>query len=211
MHDLLLFDLDGTLTDPLVGITRCINFALEARGHEQRTSQDIARFIGPPIDEAFRVLAETNDVSEIDVLVSRYRERYADIGYAENRLYPGVAPALRSLASRNIAMAVCTSKRRDFAEKILKLFELDSHFRFIHGGDVGITKRDQIRELVSDGNVSTAAVMIGDRAVDVTAAHQNGLHAAGVLWGYGSRAELTSTEPRYLFEMPGDLLQLGDG
>jgi phosphoglycolate phosphatase len=105
-------------------------------------------------------------------------------------------------------MGICTSKRQDFAEQILNMFGLIHHFQFISGGEVGVSKGEQISTLLSQGQVSQSTVMIGDRAVDMIAAHNNGLKAGGVLWGYGSHAELMKESPLYLFSAPGDLIHL---
>ena len=204
-HDLLLFDLDGTLTDPIEGIGRSINFALKAAGHEERTLADLARFIGPPLDETFAELVGSADAEVIAALVASYRERFGDVGYAENLVYPGIREALETLRERGARMAICTSKRRDFADKILRLFDLREHFLFISGGDVGISKWQQIEALRVDGLVSSDSVMIGDRGVDITAAHRNGLTAAAVLWGYGPREELEREDPRYVLASPDEL------
>src|SRR5207237_10331579 len=112
------------------------------------------------------------------------------------------------LASAGITLAVCTSKRVDYAENILELFGLRSYFSFVCGGESGTQKWQQIRDLLEKSAVSQSTVMIGDRAVDMSAAHGNGLHAAGVLWGHGSREELEAEQPRYLFSTPQELLGL---
>ena len=101
--------------------------------------------------------------------------------------------------------------RQDFAERILEMFGLRAHFEFVSGGDIGTAKWQQIEALRSSGRVSGASVMIGDRAIDVEAAHRNGLQAGGVLWGYGSAAELAEAQPRYSFGTPDDLRELAAG
>jgi phosphoglycolate phosphatase len=207
---IVLFDLDGTLSDPLPGIARSINYALSHFGYPERDPADLAVHIGPPLDEAFRSLTGGGSATEIAALVAKYRERYAAIGYAENVLYPGITDALEFLTDAGVSLALCTSKRADFAEKILDLFAIRSHFRFVSGGDIGIEKMQQIAALAADGLVDETTVMVGDRAVDIVAAHGNGLQAAGVLWGYGSRAELAAHDPRYLFAAPAELRTLTD-
>jgi phosphoglycolate phosphatase len=207
-HDLVLFDLDGTLSDPLPGIGRSINHALSTLGYASLDLCELANYVGPPLDETFKCITGAASRSELDALVARYRERYADIGYSENVLYPGIADALRRLGEAGIPLAVCTSKRTDFAERILEMFGLRSCFAFVNGGDVGVQKWQQIEGLLSERRVSRLTVMVGDRALDMMAAHRNGLQAAGVLWGYGSRAELVSEQPRYLFDSPPELLML---
>jgi phosphoglycolate phosphatase len=207
-HDLVLFDLDGTLSDPLLGIGRSINYALSTFGYASLELSELAIYVGPPLDETFKSITGDTSPSRLNALVARYRERYADIGYAENALYPGIAEALTSLSEAGVPLAVCTSKRRDFAERILEMFGLHSFFSFVDGGDIGVHKGQQIEGLLSQRSISTSTVMVGDRALDMMAAHRNGLQAAGALWGHGSRAELMSERPRYLFDSPLELLKL---
>ena len=207
-HDALLFDLDGTLSDPLVGIGRSINYALSHFGYPELPLSRLAVHVGPPLDQAFSSITGLRSSSALDGFVAKYRERYGEIGYSENVLYPGIPEALHSLASAGIRLAVCTSKRVDFAENILELFGLRSYFSFVCGGEIGTQKWQQIRDLLEKRAVGQSAVMVGDRAVDMSAAHRNGLHAAGVLWGYGSREELEAEQPRYLFSTPQELLGL---
>jgi phosphoglycolate phosphatase len=207
-HDLVLFDLDGTLSDPLPGIGRSINYALSTLGYAPLELSELAMYVGPPLDEAFKCLTGAASPGEINALVARYRERYADIGYSENVLYPGIAEALTSLSEAGVPLAICTSKRKDFAVRILEMFGVRSCFSFVDGGDIGVHKWQQIEGLLLQRCVSTSTVMVGDRALDMMAAHRNGLQAAGVLWGHGSRAELVSERPRYLFDSPPELLML---
>ncbi len=201
-YDLILFDLDGTISDSLTGIARSINYALIEFGYPQVPESSLARFIGPPIDDIFALLAGTGSREIIEQLVAKFRERFSDIGYTENRVYPGVTEVLEDLHANHVSMAVCTSKRLDYAEKILRMFELDHLFLFVNGGDVGIYKEQQIARMVSNGRASKDTLMIGDRGVDLKAAHANGISSAGVLWGYGSQAELESENPAHLFSTP---------
>jgi phosphoglycolate phosphatase len=206
-HDTLVFDLDGTLSDPIVGIGRSINYALEHFGLQPYPLPSLTVHIGPPLDEIFASL--TNGPPELIAgLVEKYRERYAEVGYAENELYAGVREALTALREAGVPLGLCTSKRVDFAEKILVLFGLRELFEFVSGGGVGIQKWEQMQVLRNAGQVSDASVMIGDRVFDMIAAHRNGLSAAGVLWGHGSRAELEAERLRYLLQQPDDLMKL---
>jgi phosphoglycolate phosphatase len=209
-HGVLLFDLDGTLSDPLVGIGRSINYALSHFGYPELPLSDLAVHVGPPLDQAFNSITGLSSSSALDGLVAKYRERYGEIGYSENVLYPGIPEVMHSLAKAGLTLGVCTSKRVDFAERILELFGLRSYFSFVCGGEIGTQKWQQIRDLLENGVVSKSTVMIGDRAVDLSAAHRNGLPAAGVLWGYGSREELEAEQPRYLFSTPHEILGLVD-
>jgi phosphoglycolate phosphatase len=205
-HDLILFDLDGTISNPLEGIGRSINYALTRFGYEPLELADLAQYVGPPLDESFAAI--TGNKADCKALVAKYRDRYGEVGYSENVLYPGVTEVLVELSAAHIPMGICTSKRQDFAEQILNMFGLIHHFQFISGGEVGVSKGEQISTLLSQGQVSQSTVMIGDRAVDMIAAHNNGLKAGGVLWGYGSHAELMKESPLYLFSAPGDLIHL---
>ncbi len=201
----LLFDLDGTLSDPLEGIARSINYALDAFGYPTAPEADLARFIGPPLDKTFALLADTDSQDHIRDLVAKFRERFGDKGYRENKLYPGIPKILELFKARDLPMAVCTSKRGDFAKKIITMFDLDPYFEFVSGGDIGITKGQQIRTLIEQNRISLMSIMIGDRDVDIIAARENGLSACGVLWGYGSREELENENPEYLFTIPEEL------
>ncbi|MES2354970.1 MAG: HAD hydrolase-like protein [Pseudomonadota bacterium] len=207
-HDLVLFDLDGTLSDPLEGIGRSINYSLVYFGYEPLEFSRLTAFVGPPIDETFRIITGINTAFDLEALVTKYRERYAEVGYSENVLYPGIAEALATLSEMGVPMAVCTSKRVEFAEQILEMFELRHHFLYIDGGEIGIHKWQQIEALLLAGKVTQSSVMVGDRSVDMVAAHRNGLKAGAVLWGYGSHAELSGEHPFYFFGSPNELLQL---
>jgi len=204
-HDVILFDLDGTLSDPLVGIGRSINYALSHFGYSEIPLSDLTVHIGPPLDQAFRHITGSTSSSEMDGFVAKYRERYGEIGYSENVLYPAIPAVLESLAGAGVTLGVCTSKRVDMAEKVLELFGLRSFFSFVDGAEIGTHKWQQIRALLETGAITQSTVMVGDRAVDITAAHRNGLDAAGVLWGHGTRQELEAERPRYLLSVPAEL------
>jgi phosphoglycolate phosphatase len=205
----LLFDLDGTLTDPIEGIWRSINFALSWMGYPPIAADEVRNYVGPPIDQTFSLITGLTSPSDVLLLVHKYRERYSDIGYSENVVYPGIVEALTRLSERSVSMAVCTSKRKDFADRILELFALRAYFEFVDGGEVGVEKWQQIGLLRASERVSNDSVMIGDRAVDLVAARRNGLSSGAVLWGYGSSSELLAEAPTYVFREPNEWLQIG--
>ena len=186
----LIFDLDGTISDPSLGIGRCANYALQSYGFPEVSVEQVAAAIGPQLDEALCKLCPDADQATLSSFVTKYRELYAEVGYSENTIYPGVPESLKELSAGGVPMGVCTSKRKDFAEKILAMFGVLSHFRFVDGGDIGIKKREQLASLLQSTAIDHAAVMIGDREVDISSAKANGLRSVGVLWGFGSQAEL---------------------
>ncbi|GAB4061551.1 HAD family hydrolase [Uliginosibacterium sediminicola] len=207
-YDFILFDLDGTLSDPIDGIGRSINYALEHFAYAPLDHAQQAICIGPPLYHSFARITGSTDEAHLTALIDKYRERYGSVGYAENQLYPGIAEALQALSAQGVPMAVCTSKRADFAERILDMFGIAEHFRFVDGGDIHLEKWQQIERLRARGIVTEASLMVGDRDVDMIAAQRNGLSAAGVLWGYGSRAELSAFAPEHLFSAASELVQL---
>ena len=204
----LVFDLDGTLSDPSVGICRCFNFALEAHGFDELPLDIIASEIGQPLDETFYKLAPQASESDVRSLIAKYRERYAEVGYSENSVYPGIQEVISRLSSAGLRLGVCTSKRQHFARKILTLFNLLPFFEFVDGGDVGIKKSEQLFGLIEAGHIDHDAIMIGDRSVDILSARSNGLRSVGVLWGFGSTFELAEARPDYTVGKVSELVQL---
>jgi len=207
-YDFLIFDLDGTLSDPKEGIVRSINHALVSHGYGELPEKELVRYIGPPLDQTFAQITRASEAARITSLVEIYRERYASVGYSENTIYDGMQQILEDLVLSGVKLGVCTSKRRDFAEKILEMFSIREYFQFVDGGDVGIHKWQQLEKLMRKGVVTQDSVMIGDRDVDIIAAHKNGMLSAGVLWGFGSAEELRNENPHYLLESPAGLLSL---
>ncbi len=208
-YEYLIFDLDGTISNPKEGIVKSINFALEYHGFERRSEKELCTLIGSQIDVAVSSLTGTNDTKLISSLIKKYRERYSDVGYSENSLYDGIVEVLKKLSlAQGVKLGICTSKRVDFAKKILEFFSLQQHFSFINGGDVGIEKQQQLASLLEQGQINRNSVMIGDRYVDITAAQKNNLHSAGVLWGFGSHRELSQNKPSHLFSNRYELMEL---
>lgn len=206
LHPVVVFDLDGTLSDPLEGIGRSINHALTRHGYAARPLETLASCIGPPLDETFPRLTGRHDSAHVRELVASYRERYGDVGYAENAVYDGVPTMLDALLDAGAVLGICTSKLPIFAERILSHFGLRDRFTFLSGGDIGVHKWQQLAALRAQRCVDDDAVMIGDRAIDIDAAHRNGLHACGVRWGFGSLDELRSAGPRYLCARPSEIV-----
>jgi phosphoglycolate phosphatase len=200
----LFFDLDGTLTDSRPGIMACMRHALNAIGRECPSDDALLRFIGPPTHDAFRELLGSTDPELNARTIAIYRERYARLGLFENSVYPGIAAGLAELSAAGFSLWVVTSKPEVFAKQIIDHFELGSYFRRVYGSELSgerSHKGELIAHVLQNEHLSDAkAWMIGDRMHDIRGAKQNGLRAAGVLWGYGSHGELTDAGADSLFE-----------
>ncbi len=204
----LIFDLDGTIQDPSVGIANSINFALRHFEHEAVGMERITPCIGPPLEEVFLSLVGELPGDKIMQLIKKYRERYSETGYAECRLYDDIRDTIHELSRSGHDLKVCTSKRLDFAVRILELHGLTSSFSDVSGGDVGVRKADQLGRIIEGGLDPRHAVMIGDRAVDIHAARANAMASVGVLWGFGSLPEIESARPDYVVSEPRELVSL---
>ena len=207
-----LFDLDGTLTDPGIGITNSVMYALEKFGIHVSDRAELFSFIGPPLGESFRRQFGFSE-EQAQKAVEYYREYFRPKGIFENSVYEGIPELLKKLRENHITVALATSKPYEFAVRILEHFELKQYFDYIGGAtmDERISKKaDVIARLLDEfGNVDKAEVlMIGDRAQDVEGARANGLHSAGVLWGYGSAEELQGAGADYLAAKPEELLRI---
>ena len=207
-----LFDLDGTLTDPGIGITNSVMYALEKFGIHVSDRAELFSFIGPPLGESFRRQFGFSE-EQAQKAVEYYREYFRPKGIFENSVYEGIPELLKKLRENHITVALATSKPYEFAVRILEHFELKQYFDYIGGAtmDGRISKKaDVIARLLDEfGNVDKAEVlMIGDRAQDVEGARANGLHSAGVLWGYGSAEELQGAGVDYLAAEPEELLRI---
>ena len=207
-YETLIFDLDGTISDPFEGISRSINYALESLSYVPVDPEQIRPLIGPPLTQIFEHFLGALPDADMQDLVDKYRERYATVGYAENEIYDGIPNIIGQLAGSGYRMGICTSKRADYAQRIVDMFGLGQHFSFVDGGGDGIEKRQQIESMIALGMPVNTAIMIGDRAVDVLAGKSNDLASAGVLWGFGERPELEEAAPDHLLESPTDLLGL---
>ena len=203
-----LFDLDGTISDPFEGIYKSVNHALVETGYEAARPEQVRTMIGPPLTEIFEALLGPLDERPMLELIDRYRDRYARVGYTENVIYQEMPDIVRALHQNGYRMGVCTSKRADYAAKIVEMFGLGGFFEFIDGGDVHIKKHMQIERLIANGINAAETVMIGDRAVDIEAARKNDVAAIGVVWGFGDRTELESAGPDHIVDSPQELLEL---
>lgn len=209
-----LFDLDGTLTDPAIGITNSVMHALEKYNIRVKDRSELYPFIGPPLTDSFRKYFGFTE-EQANQAVVYYREYFRDTGIFENKVYDGIPELLAELKKRGCKVALATSKPYEFAVRILKHFQLYDYFDFFGAAtmDGRITKKaDVIAVLLRElGNADKSEMlMIGDRDQDIAGAKANGLRSAGVLWGYGSEEELTGAGADYLAAKPEDLLKLAE-
>jgi phosphoglycolate phosphatase len=195
----LLFDLDGTLTDPGIGITRCLQHALASLGRPVPSTELLRRYIGPPLQGTFAELLETEEEARVAEAVRLYRERFVATGMFENSVYPEIPDGLETLQREGHRMWVATSKPHVYAREIVRHFGLDGFFEGVYGSElsgVNAEKGALIREiLVQEGLDPRETWMVGDRSYDIAGARANGIRAVAVLWGYGSPEELNAAGP----------------
>lgn len=191
MH--LLFDLDGTLTDPGEGILACLRHAYTAVARPCPEHRELLGFIGPPLQQSF--LKTLGDPQLAATALLAYRERYGTLGMFENTVYPGAVHALERFQALGLECRVATSKPEVFAKRILEHFGLARYFKAIFGAELSgerSQKADLIAYILEREQLNRhATLMIGDRLHDIVAAREHGLGTVGVTWGYGSREELT--------------------
>ena len=205
----LLFDLDGTLTDPRAGIVGSMRFALDQLRISCPSDDVLANYIGPPLRGTFATLLDTSEPARIEEALRLYRQRFADTGLYENKVYEGVPAMLDSVGRGVYAKYVATSKPAVYAERIVSHFGLSHHFRKVYGAELDGRWDDKAELLAhllaTEGVTPSAAVMVGDRAADIIAAKANRVRSIGVLWGYGSEVELTDAGADMLCRTPAEL------
>ena len=219
MNDYILFDLDGTLTDPKEGITTCVQYALSAFGIEEPDADSLTPFIGPPLKESFMEFYEF-DEEKAEAAVEKYRERFRDKGIFENRIYDGVPEMIRKLKGNHKKLAVASSKPTVFVKQILDYFEIGKYFDVIVGSELDGTRTDKaevvaeaLRRLYDghDGDIEEKkrnTVMVGDRKFDVAGAKAEDIVSVAVSYGYGPLDELKIAKPDYIVRSVEELEKL---
>ena len=215
-YDVLLWDLDGTLTDNKEGITLSIQYALNRLDYPFPAVDDLDWIIGPPLKESFRILLQTSDETLLNRAITLYRERYQESGLYENIVYSGIPELLAQLKEKGCRHLLATSKPRVFAEKILQHFSLDAYFSVIMGSELNghfVEKDVLIAEVLKKVAVGSLAktVMIGDRRYDVQGARANGIDVISVGYGYGTIEELRIAAPDFIVPSVQDLGKLLSG
>ena len=195
MYQYILFDLDGTLTDPKIGITSCVQYALHKLGIEEPDLDELEPFIGPPLTDSFREFYGFDDET-VQQAVIYYRERFSTVGLFENDIYPGIAQMLERLKQAGRRLAVASSKPTVFVKQILEHFEILSYFDVVVGSELDGTRvkkeevvEEALRQLLCDGNGHDID-MVGDRKFDVEGAKAHGIDSIGVAYGYAACGEL---------------------
>ena len=205
----LFFDLDGTLIDSAVGITRCVAHALERLDQPVPGEAELRRWIGPALRVSFLPLLQ--DPEKVELAVAYYRERFETHGWEEHELYPGIGDVVDALHAGGHRLAVVTAKNEPHARKII------DHLPFGHRFDdvIGSThdgrlshKPELIGEALRRLQPGDAPTMIGDRHMDIDGAHAHGLRSVGVLWGFGSEEELREAGATHLVREPKELLRV---
>ncbi len=204
MYDTLLFDLDGTLTDPKEGITKCVQYALKSFQIDEENRDRLVCFIGPPLHESFRVYYGF-DKDQANRAVQKYRERFETIGLYENRVFDGIKEMLQQLEASGKCLAVATSKPEIFAKKILEKYELLTYFKEVVGSEMDGTRTEKsevIQEVFKRLGLSEEqkqrVLMIGDRKHDILGAKKCGIHSMGVQFGYAEPNELVVAGADYI-------------
>ena len=211
MYDILLFDLDGTLTDPGEGITNSVAYALNKFGITVEDRKELYNFIGPPLIDSFM---KYYNMSYEDGLkaVEYYREYFSVTGIFENTMFDGIPELLDNIKKSGRKISLATSKPEQYAVRILEHFDLTKYFDFVGAATMDETrskKADVITYTLNKLNVTdkSKVVMIGDRHHDIEGANQNGLDSIGVLFGYGDRQELETAGATYIAENIDDIIK----
>jgi phosphoglycolate phosphatase len=206
----LFFDLDGTLIDSAVGITRCVAYALERLDHPVPSETELRRWIGPALRVSFKPLLGEDD--RVEQAVAYYRERFESRGWEEHEIYAGIGDTIEALHAAGHRLAVVTAKNEPHARKILGHLPFGQRFEDIIGATADgrlSHKPELVGEALSRLQLGPDGVwMIGDRHMDIEGARHHGLQSVGVLWGFGHEEELRAAGATHLARVPADLPRL---
>ena len=208
----ILFDLDGTLTDSGLGITKSVQYALNAMGIQEENLENLKVFIGPPLKESFMEFYSMKE-EQAKLAVEKYREYYKEKGIFENQLYDGIKELLIHLKKSGRTILLATSKPEVFAEQILDYFEIRKYFDYVAGAEMNGPRNEKLAVMkyaIEKAKLQSVqeAIMIGDRRFDIEAANQLGMESIGVLFGFGSKEELEKAGATYLVETPSEIQEL---
>ena len=208
----IFLDLDGTITNPAEGITRCFEYALNHFGIQVESRSQLEQFIGPPLRQSFQEGFGFDD-EKATLAIAKYRERFIPTGMYENEVYPGMEDALEKLKEAGKVLIVATSKPEHMAKKILEQFGVDGYFDDICGScdDANRNEKDEVIRYALEKHEITElddVLMVGDRKFDVIGAGKCGLKCMGVLYGFGDREELEAAGATYVAETVEDMARI---
>ena len=206
----ILLDLDGTLTDPFPGISRCIMHALEQMDMPVPGDVALQRWIGPPLKASFaHYFGELGVERDANLALQFYRERFGHTGLFENALYPGIPEMLSILVDHGHSLYLATAKPAVYAQQIVEHFSLCRWLSGVHGSELDGTRTDKVdllQHIIEQERLdANLCMMIGDREHDMLAARYHGMVAVGVLWGYGTESELHRAGAQWLVTDPQQL------
>ncbi|MCM1286042.1 MAG: HAD family hydrolase [Acetobacter sp.] len=211
-YDVILFDLDGTLTDSSPGIINSILYALKKYNISVKSTDELRKFLGPPLHDSFREFYGFDDEKAIEA-ISFYREYFSTKGLLENTVYDGIPKLLQNLKNSGKRLLLATSKPQEFTDRIMNNFDLTKYFEFIAGSNMDGTrsKKAEVIEYAlncCDITDKSNVVMIGDRKHDIIGAETAGIDSIGVEYGYGDYDELCSAGATYIAKTVEDLENL---
>lgn len=212
MKQAVLLDLDGTLSDSRPGIEACFRHMLAELGHNPAIAGDLTWGVGPPIAVSIGTMLAQYGDNRVDLGLTTYRTRYTTVGIYECTAYPGIHEMLAALTDAGCTLCVATSKRRDFAERVVDYLDMRKYLPRVYGALPGgglDDKKDLLAEILRvEGYDPLNTVMVGDRLHDIHAAQANTLRSIGALWGYGGEAELREAGADLLAARPEDVVNL---
>jgi phosphoglycolate phosphatase len=207
----ILFDLDGTLTDSRLGITKSIQYALGKLGKPVPAVGDLLWCIGPDLRESFKKILKSDD-DTAETAVTFYREYYKEKGKFENEVYSGIPEVLEELNEQGLNLFVVTSKPYVFAIEIVTHFELLRFFKGVYGSELGgkfVDKGELIAHMLRAEKISAGeSVMVGDNSNDIIGAKGNGVCSIGVTYGYGTREELIESGADFIVDSPEEIFKI---
>ncbi|MBQ8292728.1 MAG: HAD-IA family hydrolase [Bacilli bacterium] len=212
MLEYVFFDLDGTLTDPKVGITGCVAYALEKFGINVENHDDLAIFIGPPLYNSFVDFYGFSD-ENAKIAIEYYRERYTVTGWKENYVYEGIYEVLDTLKKRGYKLVIATSKPENTTHMILEHFDLLKYFDFVSGATLDGTrnhKDEVIKHALDSLNITDShkVMMVGDRKFDILGAKVFGIETIAVEYGYGNLQEFQESNAAYVVKNSLEILDI---
>ena len=211
-YQYILFDLDGTLTNPKQGITTCVAYALEHFGIRTENKEDLCKFIGPPLLESFMKYYDMSG-EEAKTAVEKYRERFGVKGLYENEVFDGIKELLKCLKDQGKELIVATAKPTVYSQQILEYFDLAQYFSFLAGSELDgrrTKKGEVITYALEQCHITdkSKVLMVGDREHDIIGAKENEIDVMGVLYGFGNREEFEINKADYIVETVQELKEI---